>query len=68
MNLTSLKNTEFIGADGKNKALYELSEYLLYFTKWGIIKVNEINDILKFLENIDFLEVEFRLSQYRYPP
>ena len=64
INLTSLKNTEFIGANGKKKALYELSEYLFYFTKWGIIRINEINDILKFLENIDssdFLDSKFQI-------
>lgn len=64
MNLTSLKTTEFIGANGKKKALYELSEYLFYFTKFGIIKINEINDILKFLENIDssdFLDSQFQI-------
>lgn len=64
MNLTSLKTTEFIGANGKKKALYELSEYLFYFTKFGIIKINEINDILKFLENINssnFLDSQFQI-------
>ena len=64
MKLTSLKNTEFIGANGKNKALYELSEYLFYFTKWGIIRIDEINDILSFLENINrnnFLDSNFQI-------
>lgn len=64
INLTSLKDTEFIGANCKKKALYELSEYLFYFTKWKIIKLNEINDILKFLENIkpnDFLNSQFQI-------
>lgn len=64
MNLTSLKNTEFIGANGKKKALYELSEYLFYFTKFGIIKINEIDNILKFLENINssnFLDSQFQI-------
>lgn len=28
---TSLSETEFIGANGKTKALYELSEYVWYF-------------------------------------
>ena len=62
MKLTSLKNTEFIGANGKNKALYELSEYLFYFVKWEIISIDEINDILSFLENINrnnFLDSNF---------
>lgn len=64
MKLTSLKNTEFIGANGKNKALYELSEYLFYFTKWGIIRIDEINYILSFLENINknnFLDSNFQI-------
>lgn len=62
MKLTSLKNTEFIGANGKNKALYELSEYLFYFVKWNIISIDEINYILSFLENINrnnFLDSNF---------
>ena len=62
MKLTSLKNTEFIGTNGKNKALYELSEYLFYFVKWEIISIDEINDILSFLENINrnnFLDSNF---------
>lgn len=64
MKLTSLKNTKFIGANGKNKALYELSEYLFYFTKWNIISIDEINYILSFLENINknnFLDSNFQI-------
>lgn len=64
MKLTSLKNTEFIGANGKNKSLYELSEYLFYFIKWEIISIDEINDILSFLENINknnFLDSNFQI-------
>lgn len=64
MKLTSLKNTEFIGANGKNKALYELSEYLFYFVKWNIISIDEINYILSFLENINknnFLDSNFQI-------
>ena len=41
-----------------------ISIYLFYFTKFGIIKINEINDILKFLENInssDFLDSQFQI-------
>ena len=62
MKLTSLKNMEFIGANGKNKSLYELSEYLFYFVKWEIISIDEINYILSFLENINrnnFLDSNF---------
>ena len=64
MKLTSLKNTEFIGANGKNKALYELSEYLFYFVKWNIISIDEINYILSLLENINknnFLDSNFQI-------
>lgn len=64
MKLTSLKNTEFIGANGKNKSLYELSEYLFYFVKWEIISIDEINYILSFLENINrnnFLDSNFQI-------
>ena len=64
MKLTSLKNTDFIGANGKNKSLYELSEYLFYFVKWEIISIDEINDILSFLENINknnFLDSNFQI-------
>lgn len=64
MNLTSLKDTEFIGVNGKKKALYELSEYLFYFVKWDIVNISEINDILKFLEKInpkDFLDFQFQI-------
>lgn len=64
MKLTSLKNTKFIGANEKNKALYELSEYLFYFTKWNIISIDEINYILSFLENINknnFLDSNFQI-------
>ena len=64
MKLTSLKNTEFIGANGKNKALYQLSEYLFYFVKWEIISIDEINYILSFLENINknnFLDSNFQI-------
>lgn len=32
---SSLPETEFVGANGKSKALYELSEYIWYFYKWG---------------------------------
>jgi hypothetical protein len=35
LNLTTLKDRKFIGANGKEKCLYELSEYVYYFHKWG---------------------------------
>jgi len=35
---TTIKDKTFIGANGKEKTLYELSEYIYYFYKWGVIK------------------------------
>jgi carboxypeptidase C (cathepsin A) len=37
LKMTTLKQINFMGANGKEKAFYELSEYVYYFTKWGII-------------------------------
>jgi len=38
----SLPNIKFIGANSKEKALYELSEYIYYFVQWGVIPKTEI--------------------------
>lgn len=46
LSLSTLKNVRFIGANGKEKAFYELSEYTWYFTKWGLISKNEL-ELLK---------------------
>ena len=51
--LSTLQDIEFVGANGKTKALYELSEYLYYFTQWGIITESEIINLLAFLQNIN---------------
>lgn len=64
LNLTSLKESEFIGANGKTKALYELSEYLFYFAKWGIVGANELDELLAFLKSVnlsDFLDSSFQI-------
>ncbi len=49
---SSLPNTEFIGANGKTKALYELSEYIWYFYKWGIITEKDLQNIISYLNSI----------------
>lgn len=49
---SSLPETEFIGANGKIKALYELSEYIWYFYKWNIISAEELNCIINYLNSI----------------
>ncbi len=52
-DLTSIKNLEFIAYNGKNKLLYELSEYLYYFTDFNVFKIEELRDIKKFIENLN---------------
>ena len=69
--LSTLGQSEFIGANGKTKALYELSEYLYYFTQWGIITESEITNLLAFLQNInddDFLDSRSDLQILRSHP
>jgi hypothetical protein len=50
---TTLIDKTFIGANGKNKALYELSEYVYYFHKWNLITKSELLEIKKFAESAD---------------
>ncbi|GMO61462.1 MAG: R.Pab1 family restriction endonuclease [Rickettsiales bacterium] len=50
---TTLSNKTFINSNGKNKALYELSEYLYYFYKWNVITKNELQTLKDFIENTD---------------
>lgn len=49
---SSLPDTEFVGANGKTKALYELSEYIWYFYKWGIVSKNDLLNIVEYLNTI----------------
>ena len=49
---SSLPNTEFIGANGKVKALYELSEYIWYFYKWNLTSKEELEDVIDYLNLI----------------
>lgn len=48
----SLPETEFIGANGKIKALYELSEYIWYFYKWNVISREELENVISYLNAI----------------
>jgi hypothetical protein len=50
--LTTLKELKFTGANGKEKALYELSEYIYYLAKWNFISKLELKDIEEFLVKI----------------
>ena len=49
---SSLPETEFIGANKKNKALYELSEYIWYFYKWNVISRKDLSDVVDYLDLI----------------
>jgi len=49
---SSLPETEFVGANGKTKALYELSEYIWYFHKWSIVSKEELEGVINYLNSI----------------
>lgn len=53
LELTQLRNKTFIGSNGKEKVLYELSEYLYYFYDMGIISIEEIENLLNEINQID---------------
>jgi len=52
-NLTTVKDLEFIAYNKKKKYLYELSEYLYYFSKFNLFKIAKLQNIKNFLENLD---------------
>ena len=68
---SSLPDTEFIGANKKVKALYELSEYVWYFYKWGIVSRKELEDIVNYLNSIsvnNLIDNNFELQIDRSHP
>lgn len=59
LELTTIKDKSFVGANGKTKTLYELSEYVYYFYKWGIITQKQLLAIRSFLSGLgekDFID------------
>ena len=59
LKLTTIKNLPFIGANGKDKTLYELSEYVYYFYEWNVIPEKRLLEIKSFLQNLsenDFID------------
>jgi hypothetical protein len=52
-NLSTLKKVTFNAYNNKNKALYELSEYLYYFHKWGVVSPSELEELKNFVENLE---------------
>ena len=49
---SSLPETEFTGANGKVKALYELSEYIWYFYKWNVVSREDLESVIAYLNSI----------------
>ena len=52
-DLTTVKNLEFTAYNKKKKYLYELSEYLFYFVKFGIFKIDELQELKKSIEKLN---------------
>jgi len=52
LNRTTIKDKIFTGANGKNKTLYELSEYVYYFYKWGLVSKGQLLGIKDFLTRL----------------
>jgi len=56
---TTIKDKRFIGANGKEKTLYELSEYVYYFYKWGVVSKKQLLEVKEFLGGLkesDFID------------
>jgi hypothetical protein len=49
---STLKTTEFIGANKKAKSLFELSEIIYYFYNWGIITPGQIENLKSYITSI----------------
>lgn len=71
LELSTLQKKIFTGSNGKEKALYELSEYLYYFYKMEIISNKELRELLEYISNIDnknLIEQNIDLSVTRCSP
>ncbi len=71
MALTTGTNINFIGANGKCKTIYELSEYIYYFYQWNIVNKNDLLTIIEYLSLIpdkDLIELNSELSISRTHP
>jgi hypothetical protein len=49
---SSLPGINFIGANGKVKALYELSEYIWYFYKWNVLSREDLENVVNYLNSV----------------
>jgi len=68
---STLPDTSFMGANGKEKALYELSEYIWYFHKWGKISGQDLESVKNYLASIiaaDLIDKNLELQIDRSHP
>lgn len=52
-NKSSVPHISFIAYNGKEKVLYELSEYLYYFYSWDMITSSELQSTFEFLSQLE---------------
>jgi len=52
INLTTLREVNFIAHNKKKKALYELSEYLYYLAEFEVISIKQLYDLKDFIKNL----------------
>ncbi len=67
--LTTLKDEKyhFLGANNKVKTLYELSEMIYYAKQLGLISLENLENILKYLEKQkQFIEDNFMITRERF--
>ena len=50
---TTLKDVQFVGANGKTKSLFELSEIIHYLFNWGVITKQQLEKVNNFVESAD---------------
>ena len=66
LKLTTVKNLLFTGANGKEKTIYELSEYLYHFYGWGVISKDNLLEIKSFLVTLSeggFIDEKFNIKR-----
>lgn len=71
LELTTLKNLDFIAYNEKKKVLYELSEYAFYFAKNKIIEKTEMQNLLKelaILQEKDMVDSNFLIERSHPQP
>lgn len=50
---TTLPDKQFVGANGKTKSLFELSEIIHYFVQWGVITKQRLENTKSFIVSTD---------------